>query len=86
MPNCADGLLVSHAWYLAAIHDVEDASFVFDRRIGSLIEYAPHLAVALGERWLLFTSALSSSPGHAPARRRDSWRKEKSLLWHRLRR
>jgi hypothetical protein len=48
MGNCPNGLIVSQAWYEAAIHDLEDASFRPDRSVGALIETAPHLAVALG--------------------------------------
>src|SRR6516165_6337758 len=47
MGNRSDGLIVSQAWYEAAIHDLEDASFYPDRSVGALIENASHMAVAL---------------------------------------
>jgi len=40
--------MVSKARYQTTIEDFEDASFAFDRSIGSLIENAAHLAVAFG--------------------------------------
>jgi hypothetical protein len=45
--NYSDGLIVSHTRNVAAIENFEDASFVFDRRIGSLIQNPPHVTVAL---------------------------------------
>jgi hypothetical protein len=64
-----NGLIVSQAWYEAAIHDLEDASFRSDRSVGALIENAPHLAVALGGAVALgysralFISRARSHPG-----------------------
>jgi len=46
MGNRPDGLLVSQARHQAAIHGLEDASFGFDRGVGTLIENTPHVAVA----------------------------------------
>ena len=66
MGNGPDGLIVSQAWDRAAIHDLEDASFMFDGSIGSLIEKATHVPIPFGELGPEFTPALSSSPGHAP--------------------
>ena len=69
MGNCPDGLIVSQAWYEAAIHDLEDASFRPDRSVGTLIENAPHVAVALGGAVArgysraLFISRARSHPG-----------------------
>jgi hypothetical protein len=45
--NYSDGLIVSHTRHVAAIENFEDASFVFDRRIGSLIQNPPRVTVAL---------------------------------------
>jgi len=47
MGNYPDGLIMSHAWYVAAIHDLEDASFGLHRGVGTLIEQSAHLAVTL---------------------------------------
>ena len=43
MRNSSDGFVVS---YSTTINDLEDAPFVFDGSIGSLIENAAHLTVA----------------------------------------
>ena len=40
MGNHPHRLIVSQAWPIAAIEDLEDASFVFNRRVGSLIQTA----------------------------------------------
>ncbi len=45
MGNHSDRLIVPQARYIATIEDLEDASFVFDRCVGSLIEDAPHMTV-----------------------------------------
>src|SRR6516165_8260880 len=45
MSYYSDRLVVSQAGYIAAIEDLEDASFVLHRRVGRLIEDAPHLTV-----------------------------------------
>jgi hypothetical protein len=47
MGNGSDGLIVSQAGDGATIHNLEDASFGPGCSIRSLIEYAPHLTVAL---------------------------------------
>jgi hypothetical protein len=47
MRNGSDGFVVSEARHQTTIDDLEDASFVFDGSIGSLIENAAHLTVAL---------------------------------------
>ena len=47
MGDHPDRLIVPQARHIAAIEDREDASFVLDRRVGSLIENAPHMTVAL---------------------------------------
>ena len=46
MGNHPDGLLVPQARHIAAAEDLEDASFVFNRRVGSLIQDA-QMTVAL---------------------------------------
>ena len=46
-PEHSDGLLVPEARHIPAIKDLEDAALVFNRGIGSLIEKATHLTVAL---------------------------------------
>src|SRR5215472_266320 len=48
MCNGSDGFVVSQAKQQTTIDDLEDAPFVFDGSIGSLIENAAHLTVALG--------------------------------------
>ena len=45
--NHADRLIVPEARHIPTIEDLEEASFVFDRGIGRLIEDAAHLTVAL---------------------------------------
>ena len=52
MGDGPDGLVVSQARDRTAIHDLEDASFGPGCGVGRLIEQAPHVAVAFGERWL----------------------------------
>src|SRR5215469_2899107 len=47
MRNGPDRFVVSETWHETTIDDVEDTSFVFDGSIGSLIENAAHLTVAL---------------------------------------
>ena len=47
MRNHPDGLVVLQARHLAAIENGEEASFEFDRGVGSLIENPPHMTVAL---------------------------------------
>ena len=47
MGNHSDGLIMSHARYLAVIQDLEDASFGPRCGVGSLIENPSHLAIAL---------------------------------------
>jgi len=48
MRNHANSFVVSQARHEAMVHDLEDASLVFDSSIRSLIENPAHLAVALG--------------------------------------
>ena len=43
----ADGLIVPQASHMPAVEDLEYASFVFNRRVGRLIENAAHVTVAL---------------------------------------
>jgi hypothetical protein len=50
--NYSDGLIVSHPRHVAAIENFENASFVFDRRIGSLIQNPPHMTSPCGDRRL----------------------------------
>jgi hypothetical protein len=47
MGDYPDCLIVSEARYIPSVEDLEDASFVFDRRVGGLIENAPQVTVAL---------------------------------------
>src|SRR5215469_5436210 len=47
MGNRSDGSVVSEAYHQSTIDDLEDTSFVFDGGMGSLIENATHLTVAL---------------------------------------
>src|SRR5205809_7945374 len=47
MPDASDGFVVSETRHETTIDDLEDTSFVFDGSIGSLIENAAHLTVAL---------------------------------------
>jgi len=68
MGNRPDGLLVSQARHQAAIHGLEDASFGFDRGVGTLIENTPHVAVAFrgavarGNLRTLFVSGACANP------------------------
>jgi len=48
MGNGADGLIVTHTWYRAAINNLENTSFGLYGGIGRLVENAPHVSVALG--------------------------------------
>ena len=48
MGNRPDSLIVSEARYQTAIDHLEDTSFGFHCRVSSLVENAPHGAVALG--------------------------------------
>src|SRR5215467_4235261 len=66
MGDGPDSLIVSQTRYQSAVDDLKNGSFRLDRSVGSLIQNPPHVAVALRERWFFDTSALSSSPGHAP--------------------
>jgi hypothetical protein len=50
MHYCADGLIVRQLRDQATIHDFENASFGFDCRVRTLVENAPHVAVALRTR------------------------------------
>jgi hypothetical protein len=45
--NHSDGLLVPEARHIPTIKNLDDAALVFNRGIGSLIEKATHLTVAL---------------------------------------
>ncbi len=47
MGNRSDGLIVSEARDRAAIDNLEDTSFGPGCGVGSLVENAPHLAVAV---------------------------------------
>ena len=47
MGNHSDGLIMPQTRHIATIEKFEDAPFVLDRRVGGLIENAPHGAVAL---------------------------------------
>jgi hypothetical protein len=47
MGNGPDGLIVSKARYQSAIGNLENGSFRLGRGVGSLIQNAPHVAVAL---------------------------------------
>jgi len=69
MGNDRDGLIVSPARDVAAIEDGEDAPLELDGGVGSLIEDAPHGAVALGGAATvvhsrgLFLAGASTHPG-----------------------
>src|SRR5215472_11572367 len=47
MGNHSDGLIMPQTRHIATMENFEDAPFVLDRRVGGLIENAPHGAVAL---------------------------------------
>jgi hypothetical protein len=47
MGDRSDGFVVSQTWHEATVHDVEDASFVFDGSIRSRIEDAAQVAITL---------------------------------------
>src|SRR5215472_3967022 len=69
MCNGSDGFVVSEAQHQATIDDVEDAPFVFDSSMGSLIENAAHVMVALRRAFAtvdacgLFFARACSYPG-----------------------
>ena len=69
MGNHSDGLIVPQAWHIPSVEDLENASFVFNCRVGSLIENPAHVAVAFWgpvamaySRTLVITGA-SAHPG-----------------------
>jgi hypothetical protein len=70
----SDRLVVPQAGYIAAIEDLEDASFVFDRCVGRLIEKAPHLTVtfrgvvAAAHSRALVIAGASAHPGSEVSR------------------
>jgi hypothetical protein len=68
--NGPDGLFVSQTQYEAAIQDLENAAFGFDCSVGTLIENAPHMTVALGTAVTLGYSAtlVISRAGAHPGR------------------
>jgi hypothetical protein len=66
MGDGADGLIVSQARHQSAIDDLENGSFRLDRSVSTLIENAPHMAVAFRGAVASGYFPLSSSPGHAP--------------------
>ena len=72
MGNHSDGLIVPQARHIAAIADLEDASFAPERRVGGLIENAAHGAVTLRRPVAVVHSPLSSSPGQAPTQEESS--------------
>ena len=86
MRNNADGFVVSETRHETTIDDLEDASFVFDGSIGSLIENTcasdgcPWASVCCGSR---LRSLLL--PGMLLPTRPDSWRRKRLLPWHPLR-
>ena len=45
--NYRNGVLVSETWHIAAIENLEDASLVFDRLVGGLLQNAPHVTVTM---------------------------------------
>src|SRR5215831_18953082 len=74
MGNHSDGLIMSHARYLAVIHDLENASFGSRCGVGSLIENPSQLAIALRR-----TMAVVHSRALVVAR--DTPTQEHSCLW-----
>jgi hypothetical protein len=46
MGNDPNRLIVPQSRNIASVENLEDTSFVFDRRVGGLIENASHLTVA----------------------------------------
>src|SRR5215813_4060513 len=47
MGDCPNGLVVAKAQHKTAVQDFEDTTFLFDGSIGTLIEDAAHVTVAL---------------------------------------
>jgi hypothetical protein len=66
--NYSNRLIVPQARYIPAIEDLEDASFIFNRSVGSLIEDAPHMTITLrGPVAAAYSRALVvSGAGQAP--------------------
>jgi hypothetical protein len=54
MRNCPNGFVVAEARNETTVDDLEDASFTLSCSIGSLIEKAAHVPVALRRTWHLF--------------------------------
>jgi len=76
--NYPNGLILPHARHIAAIENLEDASFVLDRRIGRLIQNASHMTVALWGsaavvhfRALLVTGTCTYPGGEMPLGRKS---------------
>ena len=76
MGNGPDGLIVSQTRDRASIHDFEDASFGSGCGVGTLVENAPHVAVALRRpvavvhARTLFVAGACTNPGGQTFRRR----------------
>ena len=67
MGDYPDRLLVAQTRHIAAIENLKDASFVFNRGVGSLIEDAPHMTIALrGAVTVADARALVVTGGQAP--------------------
>lgn len=64
--DCAEGFVVAQARYQTTIENLEDAPFLSDGSIGTLVENAAHVAVTFRRAFAAGMPALFSSPGHAP--------------------
>src|SRR5258707_11312042 len=72
MGNGPDGLIVSQARHQPAIDDLENGSFRLNCGVGTLIENAPHMAVALrGGGGFGYFPPLLLSWAHSPPRREE---------------
>src|SRR5438132_500039 len=83
MRNRPDGFVVAETRNETTVDDLEDASYTFDGSIGGLIEKARHAPVppsaSAGCNSLPRSLPL---PGMPLPKRRDSWRRGRSLPWH----
>ena len=69
MGDSPDGLIVPQARQQPPVQDLEDTAFEFDRRVGTLAEEAPHIAVAFwaavaaGYSRTFFVAGTCADPG-----------------------
>src|SRR6516162_3271290 len=77
MGDHSDGLIMSHAHDLAAIYDLENASFGPGCSVGSLIENPPHLAITFRGTVAIVDSPGLVVPGHTATQEQSCLSEEK---------